>query len=124
MSVMYSWDGYQDLIPALTGLPDPDDRHVLAAAIVGRADTIVTFNVRDFPASALEPYGVQAQHPDTFVRHFIEVNESSVIDVLREMRAALKNPPMTAEELLISLSKNGLTQSVAALRDRARFSGT
>jgi len=86
-------DGYQTLTPALTGLPDPDDRHVLAAAIVGRADVIVTFNVKDFPASALESYGSQAQHPDNFVRHFIDVNETNVYEALTEMRAALKTRP-------------------------------
>ena len=41
--------GYQDLIPALQ-LPDPDDRHVLAAAIRGHADVIITMNLRDFPS--------------------------------------------------------------------------
>jgi predicted nucleic acid-binding protein len=39
--------GYEDLIPGLH-LPDPNDRHVLAAAIRGRADVIVTANLRDF----------------------------------------------------------------------------
>jgi hypothetical protein len=49
-------DGYQSLIPALA-LPDPDDRHVLAAAIKRGADLIVTFNLDDFPDHVLASYG-------------------------------------------------------------------
>ena len=58
--------GYEPLIPTLS-LPDPDDRHVLAAAIHGGAGTIVTFNLGDFPASALGPFSIEAVHPDEFV---------------------------------------------------------
>jgi hypothetical protein len=53
--------GYGHLIETLT-LPDPDDRHVLAAAIQGGASVIVTFNLTDFPAETLQPYGIEAQH--------------------------------------------------------------
>jgi PIN domain len=58
--------GYEDLIPALD-LPDPDDRHVLAAAIRGRADVIVTCNLADFQADQLAHYGIEARHPDDFL---------------------------------------------------------
>ncbi len=57
--------GYEPLIPALN-LPDPGDCHVLAAAIVGQCDAIVTFNLRHFPAAVLVPHGIVAIHPDTF----------------------------------------------------------
>jgi predicted nucleic acid-binding protein len=64
--------GYEDLIEGLH-LPDPDDRHVLAAAIRGRADVIVTANVRDFPAVVLTPFEIEAQHPDEFIVHLFDL---------------------------------------------------
>src|SRR5579863_5760627 len=64
--------GYESLIGSLT-LPDPDDRHVLAAAIVGGAEVIVTRNLKDFPAESLARYEIEAQHPDEFVRHLIDL---------------------------------------------------
>ncbi len=65
--------GYESLIDFVT-LPDPKDRHVLAAAIKGRADVIVTFNLKDFPADVLEAYDLSAQHPDVFLRHVIDLS--------------------------------------------------
>ena len=64
-------EGYESLIAGLT-LPDPDDRHVLAAAIHARAGVIVTFNLKDFPEEVLAPYGQQAQHPDNFVSNLLD----------------------------------------------------
>jgi predicted nucleic acid-binding protein len=58
--------GYELLIPTVT-LPDPDDRHVLAAAIHGGADLIVTFNLNDFPAPTLDQFHIRAVHPDEFI---------------------------------------------------------
>ncbi len=58
--------GYEHLIDQLD-LPDPDDRHILAAAIHADAQVIVTRNLRDFPADRLIRWGVEAQHPDDFL---------------------------------------------------------
>ena len=52
---------YESLIPTLV-LPDVDDRHVLAAAIASAVPIIVTFNLSDFPQTALSPYGVRTLH--------------------------------------------------------------
>lgn len=58
--------GYEHLIDQLD-LPDPDDRHVLAAAIHAEAQVIVTRNLRDFPTEKLRLWGVEARHPDEFL---------------------------------------------------------
>ncbi|MFT5433231.1 MAG: hypothetical protein ACI9OJ_003936, partial [Myxococcota bacterium] len=57
---------YEPLIAGLK-LPDADDRHVLAAAIRCGAQTIITANLKDFPAAVLHPLGVEAIHPDDFI---------------------------------------------------------
>jgi hypothetical protein len=102
--------GYEALIPALT-LPDPADRHVLAAAIAGRCDVIVTQNLRDFPAEALAPYGLEAQHPDDFLSNHLNLAPGLFCEVIRKVRTRLKNPPFTAEQYLAVLTQHGLVSN-------------
>lgn len=88
-------EGFEGLIPSIE-LPDPDDRHVVAAAIQTRAEAIVTFNLKDFPEDSLAPYNMRALHPDDFIADLRELNVAAVIEAARRHRADLKNPPMTA----------------------------
>ena len=76
-------EGYRDLIEGLE-LPDPDDRHVLAAAIRAGAQVIVTENIVDFPDAALSPYDIEAQTPDVFVLHVIDLSPTTVARVIEE----------------------------------------
>jgi hypothetical protein len=108
--------GYESLIPTLS-LPDPDDRHVLAAAIHGGAGLIVTFNLSDFPASILSAHSVEAVHPDDFIVGLWGESPDALLDAVRRQRASLKNPPKSAEELLATLEQCGLAATVARLRD-------
>jgi hypothetical protein len=98
-------------------LPDPDDRHVVAAAIRCGAQSIVTVNLKDFPESVLHRYGMEAQHPDDFVRDLIDLDEDTVANVIREQSAGLRNPPKTPAEVLQSLHHQGLRVSAAMLKD-------
>jgi predicted nucleic acid-binding protein len=106
--------GYASLIPALT-LPDPKDCHVLAAAIHAKADVIVTFNLKDFPADTLALFGMEAQHPDKFVTSLLDVDVASVCEAVKRQRASLKNPPKSAIELLQAFERCGLAQTVMRL---------
>ena len=108
--------GYEELIPALT-LPDSDDRHVLAAAIRCGAETIVTYNLNDFPAESLTKYGIEAQHPDEFIVHLLDLAPNDVCFAAKRQRANLKNPPKNVDEFLATLEAQGLAQTVSKLRD-------
>lgn len=106
---------YEDLIDSLT-LPDPNDRHVLAAAIRAGATVIVTFNLKDFPKPILAQFQIEAVHPDDFLLSLLEEIPGLVCSVVKHQREGLRNPPKTAEELLSTLDSQGLTQSVTRLR--------
>lgn len=106
---------YHELIDTLE-LPDPDDRHVLAAAIVAKADYIVTFNVKDFPPGNLGRYGIEALHPDKFVMLLLEASASTVCAAAREHHLSHRNPALSAEDYLLQLERQELPHTVAALR--------
>jgi predicted nucleic acid-binding protein len=108
--------GHERLIAGLE-LPDRDDRHVLAAAIVAGAQTIVTANLKDFPDRLLKPHGVQALSPDEFVLDLIDLAPAAVIQSVSEQARALKNPPQTLSGLLDTLRRNGLIRAVAKLQE-------
>jgi hypothetical protein len=107
--------GYEALIGTLS-LPDPDDRHVLAAAIHSGAQVIVTFNLSDFPMVALASHGIVAQHPDEFITDLIDSATDDALDAVRLQRASLKNPPKNAEEFLSTLKALALSQTAERLR--------
>jgi predicted nucleic acid-binding protein len=109
--------GYEPLVDALE-LPDPDDRHVLAAAIRAKAQVIVTFNLKDFPDTTLAPWDVEAVHPDAFLEAQIDLNPQIVYAALQRIADSCRKPPLTVADFLQSLERSGLVASVAALRAR------
>lgn len=108
--------GHEPLIAGLT-LPDPDDRHVLAAAIHAGASAIVTLNLRDFPATVLDAHDIRPLHPDAFVCELIGRDARLVLAAMRDHRQDLKNPPKTPAEYLATLESLGMPNTVAALKE-------
>jgi hypothetical protein len=107
-------EGYEDLIEALT-LPDRNDRHVVAAAIRGGCDAIITTNLKDFPKNALSKYDIEAQHPDEFIYSQFDLHIASVVLSAQRCRARLKNPPKTAGEYISTLEQLGLVLTATEL---------
>lgn len=91
---VYGWEPRETL---LDELPDPDDRHVLAAALVADADYIVTYNLKDFPLEKLSRYSITAIHPDVFLCRMLDVMDTVVSNKT--------NPPRTMGEEMAHLRK-------------------
>jgi len=111
--------GYQSLVESIRGLPDEDDRHVVAAAIVTQAEGIVTFNLRDFPDEVLSVWNLRAIHPDSFITDLTDLDITTVIDAARRQRASLLSPPFTPDEFLDCLLRQQLPETVSRLRPLA-----
>jgi hypothetical protein len=109
--------GYAERVPTLT-LPDPDDRHVLAAAVECGAEVIVTKNFADFPQAYLDHFGMRAVHPDEFVLGLLAADPGKVLQALREQRAAYRNPALGPEVLVVALERCELSRTAALLRSQ------
>jgi predicted nucleic acid-binding protein len=112
--------GYEPLIPTLT-LPDPNDRHVLAAAIHTGADVIVTMNLKDFPESVLSRYDLVAEHPDEFVMRLIRLDGDEVLRAMNLQQQGLRKPAKTMTEFVETLEQQGLKKVTAWLRNILQF---
>lgn len=110
--------GYEALMEGLF-LPDPDDRHVLAAAIATSASVIVTDNIKDFPSELLAPFGVETRSADDFIADTIELDDVTAISALHRMRERFQDPRLNAERLIQKAEAHGLLQT-AMLMDHYR----
>ncbi|MGM0381270.1 MAG: hypothetical protein ACQEP7_04735 [bacterium] len=96
--------GYEYLVDSVN-LPDKGDNHVLAAAIHGDVDVIVTYNLNDFPGDNLVKYNLGSQHPDTFLTHLIDLNQPKICQAVKKVRERLTNPEIPVEEYFRILEK-------------------
>jgi predicted nucleic acid-binding protein len=107
--------GYEPLIEGLK-LPDPKDRHVLAAAVKAGAQVIVTRNLKDFPAADLQPWDIDAKSPDDFVLDQVGIDGRTVAACVQQIADSRTHPPEEAGDVLSQLERDGLVEAVAALR--------
>ena len=115
--------GFEPLIGTLE-LPDPDDRHVLAAAIRCGAQCLVTDNLADFPAEVLGRFDIEAVDADGFLSRTFDLYPSEALGVLRTLREAYRNPPFTPSEFVRDLTAKGLPRLAARTEQhRDEFEG-
>jgi len=100
-------------------LPDPNDVHVLAAAIAGHADCIVTRNHQDFPGSILAAHGINVIDPDQFIVNQWDLENVPVMAAFKGMRARRKKPTENVEDFARTLERNGLPVTAQKIREAA-----
>ena len=108
--------GYEALIEGIV-LPDPDDRHVVAGAIAGHADAIVTCNAKHFPKDVLATHGIDVQSPDEFVVNQIMLHKLRSITALKRMRERWQRPEVSAADLIDLFDRRGMPVAAGALKD-------
>lgn len=109
---------FEALIPCLA-LPDANDVHVLAAAIAGHADCIVTANLKDFPDEVVEVHGIEVIHPDDFIVMQLDIDSVVGLSALKSMRARMKAPPRSPEEFAQLLERSQLFSTAQRVREAA-----
>lgn len=116
-ALVTGWEGLEGSY----GLPDPDDEHVVAAAVVGGAGAIVTHNIKDFPEAKI-PGSLQVLKPAEFLTNTVAVDPMRAWKAIDEIsrRSGRKGPGVTPDEVLETLaSRYGLDEVVAYIRDHA-----
>lgn len=108
-------EDFAQLLANPLGLPDPNDEHVIAAAVKTQAQAIVTENISDFPADLLDRLNLEARTADEFIADTIALEEGLAIPAIRNMRLRLKRPEMDASDLLRSFEAHGLFETVTVL---------
>jgi hypothetical protein len=91
---------------------------VLAAAIAGGAQSIVTFNLVDFPTARLEPLNIEAVHPDAFLLDQLDLAPATVLAALRRQASRFRKPPMDLSGLLARLERCGVPNFTEEIRRR------
>lgn len=106
---------YEDLIRSMRC--DEKDRHVLAAAVRGGANQIVTQNLRHFPSACLAPYDIEVVPVDVFLQNSLDMAPAATVEVIREQSEALRKPPLSIAEVLAALSKAGAPDFAQAVEN-------
>jgi predicted nucleic acid-binding protein len=112
---------FDHLFPVCEAVPDPKDRHVLAAAIGTQAHVIVTDNLKHFPDRALAPFGIEARSADAFIADTAMLDIGRAAVAVQRMRKRLVNPPISADDLFLKMEAQGLTETVDILKPYAHL---
>lgn len=103
-------------------MPDPDDRHVLAAAVASDASVLCTNNVKDFPDPAMDRVGIARQQPDAVLDRLIRDHPEAMSRV--HQTTTDRNPRATSESTLQALQNSGAPKAASRMDQVLRSAGS
>jgi predicted nucleic acid-binding protein len=109
--------GFESLIGTL-GCRDKDDEHVLAGAIHGKANILLTYNTRDFPLKLST--NLVILHPDIFLISWLEVNPELGVSLLAKWLERFENPPIDARAAEYLINKIDCPMLANFIRRKAK----
>lgn len=98
-------------------LPNPDDVHVLQAALAAEATSLLTFNLADFPADGCRRVGIEVLHPDAFLVRLHQAQPEMVQQPLLRLQRQKVRPPLSWQDLAQAFGRAGLAQFSRLLLD-------
>ena len=111
-ALVENWERHDGMF----GLPDPDDEHVVAAALVGGASAIVTENLRHFPITKISPH-IKVMSPAEFAADTVSVSPDVALRAVQTMAGRYTAPPLTTEEILNRLAQRyHMTEATELIR--------
>ncbi len=81
-----------------------------------RAETIVTDNLKHFPAAILSAFSIECRSADAFIADTISLEPGRAVPALRRMRERFRRPEKTADVLLLDMEAIGMVETVDVLR--------
>lgn len=106
--------GYEQLEAGIE-LKDPDDRHVVAAATLTRADIIVTFNLDDFSPEVLKPLRLETRHPDEFLLDLFDISNELFVEAAKRDYEHYVDPEISFADYVESFKKAGVPKTAELL---------
>lgn len=107
---------WEPLVDGIVLGGDPDDRHVVAAAVRGGASAVVTANVKEFPDPAMASLGLHAVRPDDFLLDLVDLDPPTMVEVVWNQAGATARPPLTPGQVLDSLDRAGAPEFATFMR--------
>ncbi|WP_051172697.1 hypothetical protein [Microbacterium indicum] len=97
-------------------LNDEKDRHVLAAAVRGGAEVLVTFNLQDFPQESAAPFDIEVVHPESFPLDQLDLHRAATIQTVQRLIETYNSPTMTLDDYLLTLVRADVPEFADELR--------
>jgi excisionase family DNA binding protein len=108
-------ESYRDLIAEVDG-PDPDDNAHMAAAVAGQAESLVTWNARDFDCGFIRKHAITIMDPDEYLCALYEEFPGEVLATIAKLAASKRRPPMRPVDLIDALDRAGVKEFASLMR--------